>query len=369
MNKHKICIVGDGLSGLMSALALSKLSKVKVDLLSKNGSKALDKRTTAVSESNYKFLKENVNNLSSKLFWPSKNIELFYENEKQKINFLNLTEKSKNLMYIFENHKLKKFLISEIKKKGINVLNKEIKNTKELDKYDLVILCLGRNSSIYEKIIANRSINKDYNEVAITGYVNHNFKKLNTSQFFLKQGPMAILPFSKEKFSFVWSINNKYFNLHRKNIKQIVNQKLADILETKKKFKVSNIHSYPILLDLKKNYYNKNILILGEGLHTIHPVAGQGVNLVLRDIKELKDIIKYYIDLGISLKSSYVLKDFYNKRKPENTIMALGVDATHNFFKKNKHVDPIKSVILDKIKNNETLKHLSKIISNKGLYF
>ena len=119
MNKHKICIVGDGLSGLMSALALSKLSKVKVDLLSKNGSKALDKRTTAVSESNYKFLKENVNNLSSKLFWPSKNIELFYENEKQKINFLNLTEKSKNLMYIFENHKLKKFLISEIKKKAL----------------------------------------------------------------------------------------------------------------------------------------------------------------------------------------------------------------------------------------------------------
>ena len=102
-------------------------------------------------------------------------------------------------------------------------------------------------------------------------------------------------------------------------------------------------------------------------MHTIHPVAGQGFNLVLRDIKKLKEIIKYYVSLGISIKNSYALNDFYNSRKPENTIMSLGVDATHTFFKQNKYLDPFKEIIVKNIKNNETLKKFSKIISNRGL--
>ena len=49
--------------------------------------------------------------------------------------------------------------------------------------------------------------------------------------------------------------------------------------------------------------------------------------------------------------------------------MGLGVDATHNFFKKNKYLDPFKEVIIKNISNNETLKKISKIISNQGLSF
>ena len=83
--------------------------------------------------------------------------------------------------------------------------------------------------------------------------------------------------------------------------------------------------------------------------------------------KKLKEIIKYYVGLGISVKNSYALNDFYNSRKPENTIMSLGVDATHSFFKQNKYLDPFKEIIVKNIKNNEILKKFSKIISNRGL--
>ena len=47
--------------------------------------------------------------------------------------------------------------------------------------------------------------------------------------------------------------------------------------------------------------------------------------------------------------------------------MSLGVDATHSFFKQNKYLDPLKEIIVKNIKNNETLKKFSKIISNRGL--
>ena len=93
--KKRICIVGDGLSGLMTALALNKLEGLEVHLISKKNKHTKDKRTTAVSSFNFDFLNEVIEKLDKKLFWPSKRINLFYETKDQNINFLNFDEDSK----------------------------------------------------------------------------------------------------------------------------------------------------------------------------------------------------------------------------------------------------------------------------------
>ena len=134
-----------------------------------------------------------------------------------------------------------------------------------------------------------------------------------------------------------------------------------------KKINITNIQSYPLTLNLKRTYYKNDTLILGEGLHTIHPVAGQGFNLVIRDIKKLKEVLKYYTDLGILIESSSALEDFSSSRKSENIITGLGIDLTHAFFKKNKLLEPFKEVILKNVSKNNTLKKISKFISNRGL--
>ena len=64
MIKQRICIVGDGLSGLMTAVILSKVSGVEVNLIAKKATKTLDKRTTAISDANYKFINQNITCLS-----------------------------------------------------------------------------------------------------------------------------------------------------------------------------------------------------------------------------------------------------------------------------------------------------------------
>ena len=138
-------------------------------------------------------------------------------------------------------------------------------------------------------------------------------------------------------------------------------------MKIKKKIYISNIHSYPLTLNLKRTYYKNDALILGEGLHTIHPVAGQGFNLVMRDIKKLKEVLKYYTNLGILIRSSSALKDFSSYRKSENIITGLGIDLTHNFFKQNKLLEPLKELILKNVSKNNILKKISKFISNQGL--
>ena len=363
MKKQRICIVGDGLSGLMTALALNKLEGLEVHLISKKNKLLKDKRTTAISASNYDFFNSVVDKLDNKLFWPSNKINLFYETKDQNINFLNFDEDKKGLMYIFENDKVKEKLLKEIKKKKIKTLQKNINNLKDLKGYDLKILCLGRSSEIYQNIVDKRSLDKDYKEIAITGYVKHSLKNLNTAQYFLKDGPLAILPFSKNNFSFVWSVDKDF---PKKNLNNVIKSKICEILKTKK-IKISNQQSYPLKLDLKRSYFNKDVLILGEGLHTVHPVAGQGFNLVLRDINKLQEILKYYTGLGMSLKSCPALEDFTNNRKAENIITGIGIDLTHNFFKQNKLLDPFKETILKNVSKNNTFKKISKFISNQGL--
>ena len=173
MNDQRICIIGDGLAGLMAAIILST-ENVKIDLYSnkKKNNKNLDKRTTAISESNYQYIRNNINLNRQNFFWPCKKIDLFFEDKEKIINFFNFEEKNKNLMYIFQNKDLKKKLcklISKIKKiktikKSIKNINKEegfISFGKKKKFYDLIILSVGGRSKLYSSIEKGRSIEKN----------------------------------------------------------------------------------------------------------------------------------------------------------------------------------------------------------------
>ena len=240
-----------------------------------------------------------------------------------------------------------------------------VKNKKII--YDLIVLSVGSQSFLYNKIDQGRSIKKDYKEVAITAFVKHNSKIENPSQFFLKEGPLAILPLKKNVFSLVWSVNYNFFNKNKKNIKILIDKKINEILDKKVKKKISNINNFNIYLNLKKKYFKKNTLIIGDGLHAVHPIAGQGFNLVLRDIMKLKELINKNLKLGLLMKESAILKDFYQARKPENTLVGLGIDLTNTFFKENKIFSPLKDLLLRNLNNFQFIKKISKKIADSGV--
>jgi 2-octaprenyl-6-methoxyphenol hydroxylase len=379
MNKQKICIIGDGLAGLTTAIILSK-ENIKIDLYSNSSNIFLDNRTTAISESNYQYIKDNLNFNNSNFFWPCKKINLYFEDKEKIINFFNFEEKNKKSMYIFQNKDLRKKIQKKISatnkikiiRKNIDSINNEegsISYEKKKVFYDLIILCIGGHSKLYTSIEKGRSIEKNYEELALTAIVKHNIKLENASQFFLKEGPLAILPFKKKVFSFVWSVGTEFFNLNKKNIEKIVSAKLRILLKTKSIKNIANIKSFPINLNLKTKYFKRNVLILGEGLHTVHPMAGQGFNLVLRDIKKLKGLISKSLKLGLLIKDSFILKDFYNSRKPENNLLGLGINLTNIFFKDSRYFSSLKKVILINMNKFTFIKKIGQSISDKGILF
>ena len=256
-----------------------------------------------------------------------------------------------------------------IKKNVTNVdyMNSSVLLNKKKFFYDLIILSIGSHSKLYNNITLGRSIEKNYKEMSLTTTVSHNCKINKTSQFFLKEGPLAILPFDKNTFSVVWSVSNVFFQKNKKLIKKILSEKIKKLLKNFKIKNISEIQSYPINLSLKTKYFKKNILILGDGLHSIHPMAGQGFNLILRDIKKLSELFSDTLKLGLLIKNSFLLKNFYDARKPENNILGLGVNLTNLFFKDNKYFSFTKKVILKNISNFKFIKKISQSISNKGI--
>jgi 2-polyprenyl-6-methoxyphenol hydroxylase-like FAD-dependent oxidoreductase len=381
MNQQKICIIGDGLAGLTTAAIMSKES-INIDLYvgNKKKIKFSDTRTTAISESNYNYITNELNLNKSNFFWPCKKINLFFEDKKEIINFLNFSDKKKNLMHIFRNKDLKKKLEKIITiKKNVKIIKKNIESFNSEDGYiilgkkkifyDLIILSTGGLSKLYSKIEAGRSIEKNYEEIAITSIIKHKASVQNASQFFLKEGPFAVLPFHKNYFSIVWSVNRDFFRTHEKKLKVILIQKLKLLLKTKNIKVVENIKSFSINLNLKTKYFKKNVVILGDGLHNVHPLAGQGFNLVLRDIKKISDLMSRTTRLGLLFKNSFLLRDFYNARKPENNLFGLGIDITNLFFKDNKYFNALKKKILININNFNFVKKISRSVADKGFLF
>ena len=237
---------------------------------------------------------------------------------------------------MIENKKLYKLLDNKMSKnkffkriiiKQENFYDKLIKK----NNYDLIINC-EQNNPISKKYFTKK-INKDYKNSAYTIILEHE-KLKNTSaiQVFTNLGPIAFLPISNIKTSVVCSLDTLDKTYTSKEVIDLIN-KHNPKFKIKKTFKLNSFHLQSSNL---RNYYHKNILAFGDMLHRIHPLAGQGFNMSIRDIKDLSKIIQDKIDLGLQL-DTFSLEEFENKTKKKNFIFSTGIDFIYEFFNFDKN--------------------------------
>ena len=133
--------------------------------------------------------------------------------------------------------------------------------------------------------------------------------------------------------------------------------------------KILKLSNFKLSLSNLRNYHHKNILAFGDLLHRIHPLAGQGFNMTIRDIKILSRIIQNKIELGIQLDSS-ILSEFEKETKNKNFIFSNSVDFIYELFNLDKKIKNNSfNKILKIVEKNTNLKNYFIKFADKGLNF
>ena len=382
MKKQKICIIGGSLTGLVTAISLSKLN-FEIDLITGNFVNNLkSSRTITVSENNFHFLnKLNISKLLKKEIWICSKMKLYTESESgnfSEIFELNKEGKNENIFYILENSKIMSLMLNKIKKiKSISLkknkivssinnsgLLKSVKFNNNISKYSLVIICTGYNSSLVRNIFNDKMIENLYKEFAVTTIISHKpFKNNIARQIFLNESIFAMLPVSKTKTSIVWSLKNfmkeKNNSFLKKRIKIYASKYLKEI-----KFN-SKIEKNDLNLLIRNKYYLNRTLLFGDALHSMHPFIGQSFNMTLRDLICLEKILEEKINLGLDIGSSDVLSEFSDVTKSRNFSFSIGSDILKNVLSFKKARNDI-----FKILNKSNLaKNIIFDVADKGLRF
>ena len=361
-----VCIIGDGLTSLTLAKNLIN-KKINVHIYQQKKENNLNpSRTIGITKNNLEFFKKEIQKFSNKDIWAIKRIEVF--SEKLKSNkILNFENNSKDLFYMVKNDNFYKLLYKSLLKSKFfkKIITKKDDYHEKLikeKKYDLIVNCDSNN--LLAKKFFSKKIDKDYYNLAYTTILEHEKLQNNVAiQVFTKFGPIAFLPISKKETSVVCSLENKNKKYNDEEILNLIKNNNPKY-KIKKNLKLSK---FKLKSSNLRNYYHENILAFGDLLHKIHPLAGQGFNMNIRDIKILSKIIQNKIDLGLQLDSK-ILEEFEKKSKHLNFVFSSGIDLVYEFFHfkknyKNKHLDKI----LTLVGQNKNLNNMLIKIADRGL--
>ena len=336
---------------MVLALSLTRRG-IPVAIIEKNKksklSKINDLRTSAISQGSSRIL-TNLN-IWNKIGNKAQLINsiLVKDGKMSKINFDSESISEGPLGYIIENKILKEFVFKELTKNDLidiyydveiqEIENKrqdvvKLKTNKGIFESYLLVGADGRYSKIRE--LSNfKYFYNDYNQRALVFNISHEQNHNSSAvEYFFPSGPLALLPMknkNQKMSSVVWTIENSMqLDLKRKN---------TFLKEFEKRYnghfgKILNF-SKPVPYDLNVfycyNYFKNRIILVGDACQAIHPIAGQGLNLGIRDAYILSNTLEEGLSLGIDFGDGLLLEKYSRKRSIDKNLL---VQSTHNLNK------------------------------------
>ena len=204
--------------------------------------------------------------------------------------------------------------------------NSETINTK------LVIIADGGRSNFLTQLGIKGSV-KSYPQCALIGIVNTDRIHQGTAyEHFTEDGPLALLPVRNSDFAVAWTLKKQQAE-HLKNCTQ------SDFIEELQNVfgnragtfrSVGQRNAYPLSLSLLDSTSNKRTVVIGNAAHTVHPVAGQGFNLGLRDVGFVHEILTSNTDLDPGSRA--LLEEYQQLRKDDTNRVSKFTDGLINTF-------------------------------------
>ncbi|MGL4729542.1 MAG: FAD-dependent monooxygenase, partial [Bosea sp. (in: a-proteobacteria)] len=158
-------------------------------------------------------------------------------------------------------------------------------------------------------------------------------------EHFLPSGPFAMLPLTddaqgRHRSSIVWTERSEDVPVL---LRQPPDRLLANI-ESRFGLELGEIaiadapRAFPLAFGMARSFVGQRLALLGDAAHQVHPIAGQGFNLGLKDVAALAEIIVDAARLGLDIGSATTLEAYERARRADTVAMAFGMDALNRLF-------------------------------------
>ena len=389
---YKICIVGGGMTGAVMALLLKKsklfhtndiawiVPKIKIQN---------DLRTTFYNQESIELLNrlDVWKSLKKRDYTSVRKIEVFskkdahplvWDNSSKKESFGAVVKNNVMLTSIFEKLDGIKQYETFVTNTSCDSFDRTLYlNNKETIKTNLVLSADGKNSQL-RKLLSIKTISKKTGHIAISGFLEQSREHKSTAiQAFTKLGPIGLLPFeNKNKINFVLSVEETKYKdiLSKDNPEQYICKKLDVFfsslnLNFKPIKKINNIDnklsSWPLNLTFISNPTANRAILVGDAAHSLHPLAGQGLNLAMRDCVSVINSIEESLKFGNDLGDTSILNSYKKDRLSKTIAMTAITDFLFYGFTSNSNIT---QTVLSKgmeILNKSSLKNILSQLAAK----
>jgi 2-octaprenyl-3-methyl-6-methoxy-1,4-benzoquinol hydroxylase/2-octaprenylphenol hydroxylase len=198
----------------------------------------------------------------------------------------------------------------------------------------VLVAAEGAESSVRAKLgIAFEG--HDYSQRAVVAHVAKERPHEGTAwQRFQPGGPLAFLPLADGRCSIVWSLPDAVAT----RVLALDDDAFCRELGCAFDFRLGQITAasaraaFPLRLRLAQRYVKGRCVLAGDAAHVVHPLAGQGMNLGLRDVACLRRVLREARERGSDLGAAHVLRRYERERRSESTLAARGLDAIERVY-------------------------------------
>ncbi|MDH7798022.1 MULTISPECIES: FAD-dependent monooxygenase [unclassified Beijerinckia] len=199
----------------------------------------------------------------------------------------------------------------------------------------LVVSADGSRSPLRDQA-GLKSVSWDYQRTAIAATLGHEVDHEGVAvQHFLESGPIAMLPLTGRRSSLIWTATSDEANdalsltddLFLAEVERRVGHRWGKLSL------VDRPLTFPLTFGLARTFVAPRFALVGDAAHRIHPLAGQGLNLAMRDVGCLCDAIIEQASLGLDIGSDLTLKTYESARRFDSAVSAIGVDLLHHIYK------------------------------------
>ena len=225
----------------------------------------------------------------------------------------------------------------------------------------LAVAADGRDSSVRLSSGIGATC-KEYGQMGIVCTVAHEFDHEGIAhERFLHGGPFAILPMKGKKSSLVWvektELARELLRLKAEAFLDELRWRFGDFLGDLGL--AGRVWSYPLSLSMARDLVAQRIVLVGDAAHAIHPIAGQGLNLGLRDAAVLVEVMDDARSIGLDIGDQGTLRRYSRWRRFDGLTMALVTDGLNRLFAHDSEIFRVmRNAGLTAVNSNRPLKAL-----------